>query len=116
MTDVTGRSASGTSGHIGAHIARVTWPCSWLTALTEPAERSASAVMLNCGPPPLSYDAERQEAIAIRPERAPAAGEVLLDEVKRERVVAGRHRRVRREDRRLPDLLERVVEADVPAR
>ena len=54
--------------------------------------------------------AERQEAIAMRPERPPAAGEMLLDEVKRKRVVAGRHRRVRREDRGLPDLLERVVE------
>ena len=54
--------------------------------------------------------AERQEAIAMRPERAPAAGEMLLDEVKRKRVVPGRHRRVRREDRGLPDLLERVVE------
>jgi len=28
-------------------IARVTSPCSWLTALVEPAERIASAVMLN---------------------------------------------------------------------
>ena len=33
-----------------------------------------------------------------------------LHEVKRKGVVPGRHRRVRREDRRLPDLLERVVE------
>ena len=35
-------------------MSRVTSPCSWLTALTAPADRSASAVMLNCGPPPLS--------------------------------------------------------------
>ena len=41
-------------GQIGAHIARVTSPCSWLTALTAPDERSASAVMLNCEPWPLS--------------------------------------------------------------
>ena len=36
-------------------------------------------------------------------------GELLLDQVERERVVAGRHRRVRREDRRPPDFGERVV-------
>ena len=35
---------------------------------------------------------------------------MLFDEVKRERVVAGRHRRVCREDRGLPDLFERFVE------
>ena len=57
--------------------------------------------MLNCGPPPLSCDAEREEPVAIRPERAPAAGEVLLDQLERERVVPGGHRRVRREDRGL---------------
>ena len=49
-----GRSRSGTPGQIGAHISRVTTPCSWLTALTPLAARSASAVMLNCGPEPLS--------------------------------------------------------------
>ena len=50
----TGRLSSGTPGQIGPHISRVTWPCSWLTALTVPAVRSASAVMLNSGPLPLS--------------------------------------------------------------
>ena len=54
--------------------------------------------------------AEREEAVAIRPERAPASREVLLDHVEGERVVAGRHRRVRREHGRLANLLERIVE------
>ena len=67
--------------------------------------------MLNCGPAPLSYAPEREEPIAIGAERSPAACEVFLDEVERERVVSGRHRRVRREDRASPDFLERVVEA-----
>ena len=48
--------------------------------------------------------AEREEPVAIRAERAPAAGEMLLDEVERKRVVAGRHRRVRREHRGRADL------------
>ena len=50
----TGRWSSGTPGQIGPHISRVTWPCSWLTPLTELAVRSASAVMLKSGPLPLS--------------------------------------------------------------
>ena len=40
------------------------------------------------------------ETVAVRAERAPAAGEMLFDEIERKRVVAGRHRRVRREHRR----------------
>ena len=90
---------------------RVTSRCSRLTALTLPADRSASAVMLNCGPAPLSYAPEREETIAIGAEGSPAAGQVFLDEVELERVVSGRDRRVRREDRASPDFLERVVEA-----
>ena len=42
---------------------------------------------------------------------APCAGQVCFDEVERKRVVAGRDRRVRREDRGPPNLLERVLEA-----
>ena len=42
--------------------------------------------------------------MAVR--RAPAAGEMLLDEMKGERVVARRHRRVRREDGRAAHLRE----------
>ena len=49
-------------------------------------------------------------------ERAPAACEMFLDEVERKRVVAGRDRRVRREDGRLPDFLERLVEGRARAR
>ena len=50
----TGTRSTGTSGQIGAHILRLTWPCMMLTALTARAVRRASAVMLNCGPLPLS--------------------------------------------------------------
>ncbi len=39
-------------GQMGAHIRRVTSQCRWLTALTAPADRSASAVMLNIWPSP----------------------------------------------------------------
>ena len=50
----TGRLSSGRPGQIGPHMSRVTLPWSWLTALVAPAVRSASAVMLNIGPLPLS--------------------------------------------------------------
>ncbi len=54
--------------------------------------------------------AERHERVAVRAERAPGVRQVRLDEAERKRVVAGRDRRVRREDRRAPDFFERGVE------
>jgi hypothetical protein len=42
------------AGQIDCHICFVTSPCSWLTPLTAPLVRSASAVMLNIGRLPLS--------------------------------------------------------------
>ncbi len=54
--------------------------------------------------------AEREERFAIRAERAPGAREVGFDEAEGKRVVACRHRRVRRENRRAPDRLERRLE------
>ena len=54
--------------------------------------------------------AERQERFAIRAERAPGAREVCFDEAEGERVVACRDGRVRRENRRGPDRLERRLE------
>ncbi len=67
VTDDTGRSASSVPGHIGANIARVTVPWSWLTALVEPADRIASAVMLNCSPLPLSYDPSARNRSRLAP-------------------------------------------------
>ena len=58
--------------------------------------------------------AERQEILAVLAELTPAAGEVRFDELEREGVVAGRHRRVRREHRRAADLGERRVERHRP--
>src|SRR4029079_15669958 len=55
--------------------------------------------------------AEGEEPAAMLAERPPRAGQVLFDEVERERIVARGHRSVRREDRRLADLGERLVEA-----
>ena len=43
-------------------------------------------------------------------ERAPSAGQVLLDHLERKRVVAGGHRRVRREHGRPAHFLERAIE------
>ena len=54
VTNFTGSLSAGLSGQIGRHIFLVTSPCSWLTPFTDAADRSASAVMLNCGPAPLS--------------------------------------------------------------
>ena len=62
--------------------------------------RSAAVVVL----------AQREEALPVLADLAPRAGEVFLDQVEREGIVAGRHRRVRREHGRAPDLFERVVE------
>jgi hypothetical protein len=53
---------------------------------------------------------EREKALTILTDLAPDAGEMLFDELKRERVVAGRHGSVRREHGRAPYLLERVIE------
>ena len=64
--------------------------------------------MLNCGPCAVVVAAEREELVAVAVHRSPAAGEVLLDQMERKRVVAGRHRRVRREDGRAPHFGERV--------
>src|SRR6185436_13877495 len=58
--------------------------------------------------------AEREELVAVRAERAPRAGQMLLDQMEGERVVSGGHGRVGREDRRLADLLERVLERPAP--
>ena len=66
--------------------------------------------MLNCDPLPLSYSPSARKLWRCWPISPHVPGEVLLDQVERERVVAGRHRRVRREHRRSPHLLERVVE------
>ena len=54
--------------------------------------------------------AEREEVLAAIAEVAPAAGEVGLDLVEGEGVVAGGHRRVRGEDRALADAGQRVLE------
>ena len=54
--------------------------------------------------------AEREEARPQIAERAPTAGQVLLHHMEREGVMPRRHRRMRREDRRPTDLLERLVE------
>ena len=55
--------------------------------------------------------AEREEGITRRAERSPRAGQMRLDQIEREGVVARGDRRVGREDRRPPDFLERRVEA-----
>src|SRR5213079_1226681 len=50
--------------------------------------------------------AEREEPVPVRPQRAPAAGKMLFHRVKRERIVTGGDRRVRREHRGLANRLE----------
>ncbi len=67
-------------------------------------ERTAAVVVV----------AEREEGIAVGAERSPRAGEMLLDEVERERVVSRGNRRVRREDRRLAHVVERRLERFAP--
>ncbi len=54
--------------------------------------------------------AEREETLAVLADLAPAPGQVLLDEMKRERVVSRGHRRMRREHRGPPHFFQCVVE------
>ena len=54
MTALIGRLSLGVPGQSEVNMLRVTSPCNWLTALTPAAVRIARAVMLNCGPMPLS--------------------------------------------------------------
>jgi len=49
VTALTGASSAVVPGQIGAHIRRVTSPCSWLTALTLPAARSAPLLLAREG-------------------------------------------------------------------
>ncbi len=56
--------------------------------------------------------AERHEHLAVAVHRSPAGGELFFHQREGERVVAGRHRRVRREDRRPPDFGEGVLPAE----
>ena len=81
-----------------------------------PADRMASAVMLNCGAAAGVVVAEGEEPLAVAVHRAPAARQVLFDHVERERVVSRRHRRVRREHGRAPHLRERVLPRYGPTR
>ena len=66
--------------------------------------------MLNCGPAAGVVRPQREELVAIGAQRSPASGQMLFDEVKRERVVAGRNRCVGREHGGGADLLERLIE------
>ena len=108
MTALTGSSCGGSSWISGAHISRVTSPCSWLTALTPAALRIASAVMLNSGAAAVVVAPECQEVLAVVAEPAPAARQVRLDHVERERVVTRRHGRVGREHGAAPHFGVRI--------
>ena len=56
--------------------------------------------------------AEPHEALVVEPERFAQRTEVLVDERRREAVVAGRHRRVRREDDLRRDAADRLPRVD----
>ena len=77
-------------------------------AVHAPAVRSASAVMLNSGAAAVVVRARARGTRRDAPEGAPGAGQMRFDQVEGKRVVAGRHRRVRREHGGAPDFLERV--------
>ena len=103
-----------TPGHIGAHISRVTTPCSWLTALTPSAVRSASAVMLNCGPEPLSYAPSCMKRSRYSPSVPQQPARCVSTRLNGKRVVPRRNRRVRGEDGRAADLGERRRRSSCP--
>ena len=66
-----GTSGSGTSGQRLRHILRDTSPCSSLTPLARPAVRSASTVMLNCGPHGCSQRPKVMKRVAIESQPPP---------------------------------------------
>ena len=91
--------SNGTPGQIDCHICLVTSPCSRLTPLTAPLVRKRQRGHVEHRTAAVVVVAERQEPLAIRAEVAPRAGQVRFDQMERKRVVARRHRRVRREHR-----------------
>ena len=72
--------------------------------------------MLNCAPPPLSYAPSARNRSRSAPSVPQHPARCFSTSRERERVVPGRHRRVRREDRRRANLFERLVEAGAAAR
>ena len=74
VTALIGRSSLGVPGQSAVNMPRVTSPCNWLTALTPAAVRIARAVMLNCGPMPLSWEpsARKRSRYSPRLPQAPA--------------------------------------------
>ena len=106
----TGNLIGGRSGHIGRHIVSRDLAVQRADAVDERrraqrqrghVEQRAAAVVVF---------AEREEALAMLADLAPGAGEVLLDQMKRKRIVSGGHRRVGREHGRALHFFERVVE------
>ena len=84
-------------------------PCRRLTPFTRAAMRMPSAAMLKTpGSPPASAPSASRRSSG-RPGRHAALAEVARHEVAREAVDAGRHRRVRREDRARAHDLQRVL-------
>ena len=93
-----GISLSGRSGQMARHIFRDTWPCSLLTPLVVCARRMARTVMQNgslgsrgfCRPRPRK---SLRSILSCGEDRR----EVIVDELRGEDVVAGRHRSMRGE-------------------
>ena len=105
-----GTRSSGWPGQRPAHIARDTRPCSADTALARCDSFSASTVMQNVSWSLLGIDAaEGQQPLAVEAQRLAQRAEVLLDEIGREAVVAGRDRRVRGETDVRGDHAQRLV-------
>ncbi len=113
MTWPIGGRVPSNSTHSGAHSSRATCSCAAETAFAWPAVRSANGVR----PKPCSWPARAPELEQRLDADARRLGElagVALDELLGEHLVAGRDRRVGREDRRRPDLLERLGDRHPP--
>ena len=108
-----GTCSSDRPGKSGVHMARDTWPCSDDTALARRDSFSARIVMQNpsSGSDGLTRPSASSSS-ALRPMRCAQRTEVLLDERRREAIVAGRHRRVRREHHLRRDSAQRFGGAD----
>ena len=115
VIELIGTSASSKAGHRPSNISRLTWPCSSETPLARCGEpeahhghvedaRVAALVVLG---------AEGQHVLDGYAGRRAGLAEVLLDQLAREPVDAGRHGRVGGEDGAGPGDLERGVEVEL---
>ena len=106
----TGTAEGSSSGQSAAKSVRETSPCRAETAFARAREPEGEHGHVEPGPRRVGVAAEREELLAGEAERPGIPAEGVVDEGVLVDVEAGRHGRVRREDRAGPDLAHGLVE------